>query len=69
MKFLKDFFDDLASKGYNTVIDMNDVLFAELSLIVFNRNKSLQKVSDRVITQKEKEEAQYILEKLEQWMR
>lgn len=58
------FFDKMLSKGYNTIIDMNDVRFAEFPLIVLDRSKSLKTISNKKITQEEMDNANITLNNL-----
>lgn len=59
----KKFFDDMMNKGYNSIIDMNDARWAELPIIILDRNKSLEKVAERRITQHDLDNAAIILKK------
>lgn len=58
------FFNDLLEKGYDSIIDMNDARFADLPLIILDRNKSVKTVLNRPITTKDKDNAIHFLDKL-----
>lgn len=57
------FYKELKKQGYNALVDLNDLNFAEAPIIFINRNKSLKTTKISQISDKDVEKAQMWLDK------